>query len=155
MKIKRHSKNSVFLFEIILNLLLFSMLITVGLSFFIKTHTLTNKTSQLHHAVACCSNVATVFEAGNGTLDNLMDLYPYSICMNDKMIIYLDENYNEISSNNYTYSIIITLLSEQEYANLHKIDITFYDDSSSEIYSIKACNYNALTPSSLYKEVVQ
>ena len=38
--------------EIILNLLLFSVLLVVGLQFFIHAHTRTEETTQLHQAVS-------------------------------------------------------------------------------------------------------
>ena len=52
-----HSKNSLFLMEIILNLLLFSVLLVVGLQFFIHAHTRTEETTQLHQAVSSCASV--------------------------------------------------------------------------------------------------
>ena len=85
-----HSKNSLFLMEIILNLLLFSVLLVVGLQFFIHAHTRTEETTQLHQAVSSCASVAAVFERGDGTLNDLLETYRYSINLDDKIIIYLN-----------------------------------------------------------------
>ena len=67
--------------EIILNLLLFSVLLVVGLQFFIHAHTRTEETTQLHQAVSSCASVAAVFERGDGTLNDLLETYRYSICL--------------------------------------------------------------------------
>ena len=48
---KIHSKNSIFLLEILLNVLLFSFLLMIGLQFFIHAHVKTRETSQLYQAV--------------------------------------------------------------------------------------------------------
>lgn len=156
MKLKRHSKNSVFLFEIIINLLLFSVLITVGLSFFIKTHTLTDRTRQLHHAVNWCSNLATIYETGDGSLDTINEQYPYAVRINNKLIIYLDDNFNETTDTNYRYSVIVSMQTNSKAYYLNKAKISFYTDNSSTVlYSITACNYHPLTPSAISKEVVE
>lgn len=100
-----HSKNSLFLMEILLNILLFSVLLVVGLQFFSKTHTLTQKTGQLHAAVTSCSNIAAVFEAGDGTTADLLALYPYSVNLDNKVIIYLDKDFNECKKGQAKYYI--------------------------------------------------
>ena len=97
---RTHSKNSLFLMEIILNLLLFSVLLVVGLQFFIHAHTRTEETTQLHQAVSSCASVAAVFERGDGTLNDLLETYRYSINLDDKIIIYLNSDFNECKRKN-------------------------------------------------------
>ena len=92
---RTHSKNSLFLMEIILNLLLFTVLLVVGLQFFIHAHTRTEETTQLHQAVSSCASVAAVFERGDGSLDDLLTTYRYSVNLDDKIVIYLDTDFNE------------------------------------------------------------
>ena len=104
-----HSKNSLFLMEIILNLLLFSVLLVVGLQFFIHAHTRTEETTQLHQAVSSCASVAAVFERGDGTLNDLLETYRYSINLDDKIIIYLNSDFNECKRKKATYFLSVSL----------------------------------------------
>ena len=104
-----HSKNSLFLMEILLNILLFSVLLVVGLQFFGKTHTLTQKTQQLHAAVTSCSNVASIFESGDGTAADILSVYPYSVNLDNKVIVYLDKNFNDCKKGQARYYITAKL----------------------------------------------
>lgn len=153
MKVQKYSKNSIFLFEIIVNLLLFSFLVTIGLSFFIKTHSITEKTCRLHHSVTWCSNIASLYEVGDGSLDNLSEQFAYAVSMNDKLVLYLDEEFNETNDSHYSYYVMISLLSDSKNTNLTKAKITFYTKDAEEIYKITACNYKKITPSMILKEV--
>lgn len=138
-----HSKNSIFLMEIILNTLLFSSLLVVGLQFFIRTHTLTNETVQLHQAVASCESVAAVFENGNGTLNDLLDTYPYSVNLDHHVLIYLDENFNECRKEEASY-YISAALTEDSNIRLSKLDLTCYTQSAAPIYTLTACHYTQI-----------
>lgn len=107
-----HSKSSLFLMEILLNIVLFSVLVIIGMQFFVHTHTLTNKTRQLHLAVNSCTNVASVFEAGDGTLENILKVYPYSVNMDNKIVIYLDKNFNDCKKGQAQYYITARLSAD-------------------------------------------
>ena len=156
MRVQKYSKNSIFLFEIIINLLLFSILVTIGLSFFIKTHNLTQKTCRLHHALTWCSNVASIYEVGDGSLYTLSEHFAYAGSISDdKLILYLDEEFNETDNENYSYYVMISLNRDSSNSNLTKADITFYADDADVIYTITACNYRKITPSTISKEVSQ
>lgn len=75
----KHSKNRIFLLEITINLLLFTVLLIVGLLFFIKTHSLTEQTGVLHQAVNACNNVASVYEQERGNLSAVSSTFSGSI----------------------------------------------------------------------------
>ena len=72
------SKSSIFLLEILINILLFSVLCVCSLQFFIKSYQLTDNTTTLHHAVTACNNVAAVFQSGDGTLASVEEVFSYS-----------------------------------------------------------------------------
>lgn len=138
-----HSKNSIFLMEIILNILLFSALLVVGLQLFMRAHKLTEKTMQLHQAVACCENAAAVFESGNGTLNDLLAAYRYSANLDHHVLIYLDENFNECRKKDASYYISAALTEDSE-SRLSKLTLTCYTVSSTPIYTLTACHYTQL-----------
>ena len=65
MKNYRHSKASLFLMEIMLNILFFSILVTICLQMFIKAHNLSDSTTVLHRAVSTCTSIAEVYQSSN------------------------------------------------------------------------------------------
>lgn len=139
------TKSSIFLMEIIMNLLLFSILCVCSLQFFMKAHHLTEKTTTLHHAVTACANVASIYESGNGEMDIIYDTYPYSIHVNEQILIYLDKDYNECDREHGIYHILVDKLD----ASVNTIHICFYNEDEEMCYSIEACHYQPLTPSSV------
>ena len=85
----QRSKSSLFLMEIILNILLFSVLLVVGLQFFIKTHLLTRETFDLQEAVTCSSNIASIYQSGDGSLDVIKEHYPNAVIVRDRSLFTL------------------------------------------------------------------
>ena len=138
----QRTKSSLFLMEIIINLLLFCVLCVCSLQFFVKAYKLTEHTTTLHHAVTACSNVASIYESGNGKTDIIFDTYSYAIHMNQQILIYLDKDYNECDHEHAMYYILI----EEENSDLNQIQIRFYKIGDEACYSITACNYQPLTP---------
>ncbi len=104
----RSSGSSLFLLEIMVNILLFSILLCVCLQFFIKAHNLTNETTKLERAVSVCANVASLYEAGDGSLSTLDEAYPNSVILDERMILFLDDNFLSCSKENSSYSVIIS-----------------------------------------------
>lgn len=150
MKKYANSGSSLFLLELLLNLLLFSVLMVVGLNFFIKAHTITNNTNTLHRAVTACNNVATLYETGDGSLTDIKRHYSDSIVTDTQAYIYYDRDFNECNSSNYTYILLIEITDNSN--NLKNATINFSTESDT-LYTINVCNYQQLTPST--KEVAQ
>lgn len=139
------SKSSMFLLEILINILLFSVLCVCSLQFFIKSYQLTENTTTLHHAVTACNNVAAVYEAGDGSLTSITDAFPNAISENGQTFIYFDENYQECDSQNVFYYITI----EEMNSDISSIRISFYKNGEDVSYSINAYYYQPLTPATV------
>ena len=141
----KHSKNRIFLLEITINLLLFTVLLIVGLLFFIKTHSLTEQTGVLHHAVNACNNVASVYEQERGNLSAVSSTFSGSICANDKLFIYMDNIYHLCEKDDALFKIIVSELPDSS-SGVQKADIRFLKADNTEVYGITACIYNSLSP---------
>lgn len=139
------TKSSLFLMEIIMNLLLFSILCVCSLQFFMKAYHLTEKTTTLHYAVTACANIASIYESGNGEMDIIYDAYPYAIHSDNQVHIYLDKNYDECDHEHGAYYILIDKVESP----VNTVDIQFYAVDGTLCYSIQACNYQPLTPTSI------
>lgn len=139
-------RNHLFLLEILLNILLFSILLSVCLQFFSKTYRLTSETTDLHRAVTTCTNAASIFESGDGTLTPLLSQYEHADQKGESVLIYLDQDFLECSKKDAVYSVTVCLLPEDSASSrLSRAQITCYRDSE-ELYSITACRYMPLTP---------
>lgn len=139
---RQHAKNSVILLEMIINILLFSVLLVVGLTFFIKTHTMTKDTKLLHQAVTCCDNAATVFESSNADSSVFAAQYPDCVISDEKIFIYYDNDFKECSAKDSVYKVIVSLSSLDRTTNAH---IQFLDKDNSEIFTITTSIYAPLT----------
>ena len=62
----RHSKSSLFLMEIILNILFFSILATFCVQIFFKGYQLSKSTEKLHQAVTACTSIAEICQSTEG-----------------------------------------------------------------------------------------
>lgn len=136
------SKSSMFLLEILINILLFSVLCVCSLQFFIKSYQLTENTTTLHHAVTACNNVAAVYESGDGTISSITEMFPNAISENGLTYIYLDENYQECDSQNVVYYLTVEEVND----DISTIHISFYKNGEDVAYAINAYYYQSLTP---------
>lgn len=149
-----HSKNSIFLMEIILNVLLFSVLLTVGLQFFIRAHVKTRETSQLHQAVTSCESAAAVFQSGDGSFTSLLQTYHYSANLDDHIRIYLDRNFESCPKKAAVYTITVAFDDAVSEDGLSAAVFTCSTISGEKLYRLKAYNYVQRTAESLTKEAV-
>lgn len=138
-----YSKNSLFLMEIILNILLFSVLLVVSLQFFERTHTLTRSTAQLHQAVSSCTDVAAIFESGDGTTNDILTIYPYSVNLDNKVIIYLDKNFNDCKKGQAKYYITAKLTRDSN-DQLSRLIIRCRTIDKKLLYELSVCHYTQL-----------
>lgn len=148
MKKIRHSKNSIFLLEILIDIMLFTLLVIVGLTFSIKAHNITKDTRLLHNAVNCCQNVSTVYSKSMGSLADIMQFFPDSEKTDDWLDIYYDSDFNNCSKSQADYYISVVPDTD----NQQKCLITFYDMTGSQvrdIYSLTACYLHPNTPNTL------
>ena len=137
------SKSSMFLLEILINILLFIVLCVCSLQFFIKAYQLTENTTVLHHAVTACNNVAAVYHSGDGSTTAIKEIYTKAFSADGLMYIYLDESYQECDSQNVTYYLVI----EEKFSEIPSISITFYKNGEDAAYSIDVFHYRPLSPS--------
>lgn len=145
MKKYKSSGSSIFLMEIILSILLFCAMLCICLQFIMKAHTLTNRTTRLERAVTTCSNVASVFESGDGTFDSLLNEFPLAVSYGDFLLIYLDDNFMPCEPEAMKYTVLVSYDEECSVDRLTKVDITCTCESE-EIYAISAGNYHRRTP---------
>jgi len=136
----RHPKSSLFLMEIMINILFFAVLVTICLQLFFKAHNLSNDTTTLHRAVTACTSVAEVYQSNNDGKEVIMTMYPHAIALNNTILIYFDENYLPCNEASGTYRAVL------DHSNPPDACITFYSqDNGKVIYSLELSSYTPRT----------
>ena len=136
------SKSSLFLMELLLNLLMFCVLCGCGLMFFIKSNNMTRNTTDLHNAVRITNSIASIYESGDGSLHSLCNIYTDCILEQDSVSIYFDEFYTPCTFNQRVYLVKVEKIN----STIGKVAIHFYNEDNEVVYSIDAFHY---TPSTL------
>lgn len=134
----RHSKSSLFLMEIILNILFFSILVTFCLQIFFKGYQLSKGTSELHHAVTACTSITEICQGTDYPEETLSSVYPESMSLDHTILIYYDKDFLACSKQDAVYRAYVDF-AQDELSSFH---ITFSDMSTSEtIYELSASCY--------------
>ncbi len=141
---QKTSGSSLFLMEILLNILLFSVMLSFCLQFFSKAHTLTHATTELERAVTTCSNAANMFEAGDGSLDSVSSMYKNKVFVNGQLVIYLDEDFLDCPAEESVFTMTVALLPDD--SPVTRACISCQKGRTDVIYQITVCHYSALTP---------
>lgn len=138
---RKPSKSSLFLLEIMLNLLFFAILVTICLQLFFKAHNLSKDTTLLHRAVTVCTSIAEVYQSNLGEDDMLLTIYPEAIFLNDTILIYFDSNFSACSEFESTYRAFLSTQEEND-----QLTIRFLRKNDTEvIYELTASSYTPLS----------
>lgn len=76
MQTKNSSKSGIFLMELILSILFFSIAAAVCVKLFVTAHRLSGQSVNLNHAVAMAESIAEAFYGCNGNVRELETLFP-------------------------------------------------------------------------------
>lgn len=88
----QHSKSSLFLMELIIALLFFSLASTVCIRLFVKAHALSARTVDQNYAVNYAQNMAEAFTGCSGDLRTLQTLLSGSLLTEDGKSLSLEQN---------------------------------------------------------------
>lgn len=88
----KHSKSSLFLMELIIALLFFSLASTVCIRLFVNAHSLSAQTVDQNYAVNYAQNMAEAFIGCDGDLQSLQTLLSGSLLAEDGRSLSLEQN---------------------------------------------------------------
>ena len=74
---KTSSRSGLFLLELIISILFFSMASAVCIRLFVQAHVMDRENRNLTQSVKLCENLAEIYTACEGDLDALCGIYPY------------------------------------------------------------------------------
>lgn len=140
------SKTGLFLMELIISLLFFSLAGAVCIQLFVQSHMLSNKSVVLKHSVLWAQNVAETFYGCNGDIKTMSDLLENCVLDQEtenqgSITMMFDEDFHSVHPENETISALTDsykLLADiTEDADLMNCNITIEDMQTMEcIYSL-------------------
>ena len=134
------SRSSLFLMEMIITILFFSLASAICVKSFVNAHLIGRETTELNHAVAIAAGYAEVMRGTDGDIDSIIAVYPEAIKGDDSYFTeFFDESFNPCDPENAVYAGDVTLSPNGAIQNMH-IKIARIADSSI-IYELDATKY--------------
>ena len=110
----RAQSSSLFLMELILAILFFSITSAVCVQFFVKSHLLSQESQVLTQAVNECSTIAEILRTSDSLFSAeqlIAQEYPdhYGETDSGEPVLYFDEDFAECSASEHIYKIVLSL----------------------------------------------
>ncbi len=133
------SKTALFLMELIIVILFFSMASAVCMQLFARSHKIGQETRELNHAVAIAQSYAEVMRGTDGSMDSILAAFPEAIAEDNYFEVFYDENFHECDPNEAAYVSDVTVTPNGAIQNM-EIRIVRLSDYS-EIFTLNATKY--------------
>lgn len=137
----RHSKSSLFLMEIILNILFFSILATFCVQIFFKGYQLSENTKKLHQAVTACVSIAEICQSTDSPKEALSSIYPESMSLDATILIYYDRDFLACGKQNAVYRATVDFLPSA----CHHPHHLFGTSTAETLYELSASCYQPIS----------
>lgn len=130
----RAKSSSLFLMELILAILFFSITSAVCVQFFVKSHLMSKESKALSQAVTECSNIAeiaSVSDSAKETISMLGDRYPdiqAERSADSPVVLYYDDTFSPCEKEKAIYSLTASFSEEDSMLNA-SMRVTDPDDS--------------------------
>lgn len=134
------SKSSLFLMEMIVTILFFSIASAICVRLFAESHILSKQADELNMAVAVSQSFVEVVRGTDGSMDALLEQFPNAERINNDVLEqYYDTDYNECTIEEACYVAEITLSNTGAF---QVIDTRFINLETKElVYELSATKY--------------
>ena len=134
------SKTSLFLMELIIAILFFSICAALCMQLFVQAHILGQKTKELNHAVAISQGFAETMRGTDGSIEAILEYYPNAVSDNESFFeVYYDDDFAPCEYSEAKYVGDVTLSPNGAIQNMDIVIVRI--DSYEEIYSLNATKY--------------
>ncbi|MBR5359710.1 MAG: hypothetical protein IK123_02370 [Lachnospiraceae bacterium] len=134
------SRSSLFLMEMIVTILFFSLAAAICVKCFVSAHMMGKETYELNHAIAIATGYAEVMRGTDGDIDSIMTVLPDAVKGDDSYImLFYDDQFRPCEAENAVYAGDVTLTPNGAIQNMD-IKIVRVEDSSI-IYELTATKY--------------
>lgn len=132
-------RSTIFLMELIMAILIFSLAATVCVQVFVKSHIIEKDSNQLSNAVFASVSVAEIIRSSDDYDSVLFTQYPFMLRSNDTYSIFYDNNWTVTYESNAKYCLKISFSKVD--GMIDAIIRCNNLDSSSTIYELKIKKY--------------
>lgn len=141
----KHSRSSLFLMELIIALLFFSLASTVCIQLFARSHLLSRQTVNQNHAVIQAENLAEMFLAVDGDVAQMKALLPKSAnnTTGDNILLWFDSDWVECNQSDACYFASLTPSSGQEGMVEADIAVSSIDSDEKPFYELHIVHHVA------------
>ena len=139
MAIRTTSKTSLFLMELIITILFFSLASTVCIQLFVKAHLLGEETIIQNHSIVIAQNIAESFYQFDGDIDSMCALLGATKAQDNSFSIYTDTQWNFCEKTDAAF-ITTFSLTEENALVYGEILITNLKNAS-EVYSLSLASH--------------
>lgn len=141
----KHSRSSLFLMEMIIAILFFSLASAVCIQLFARSHLLSTRTVNQNHAVIWAQNLAEGYLSGEGDLDAVSALFPDGIRSDaDTLYLPLDADWQPATEASSSYYALLTNTPDTGSGiSEAKITIGSTEDNDAPIYSLTIRHHTA------------
>lgn len=142
------SKTSLFLMELIIAILFFSIACIVCVQIFLKSHQLSVKSESLSAAVLWCGNMAEIFDGCDGSLTEMAtvlkdtDHFQVELPSAQVLQVAFDKEWNPVTIDSAASSAYYVTCQSFTNGNIKTISITA-SDTSQELYQLSSEIYIA------------
>lgn len=137
------SRSTLFLMELILSILFFSLASAICVQMFVKSHLLSKESKELNHAVIWCESVAEAFYGCEGDMSKLSSVIgennPDTVSKDNSIYIFYDWDFSPCKESDAGYQVCATLSQEDGLLSLLILCTDIGD--SREIYSLNPYYY--------------
>ena len=134
MKKNTPSKSSLFLIELIIAILFFTVASGICIQLFSKSFLLSQSSKNLSTASRLVSNTAEVLESCGGSLEEVQSLFPESVADGDSIRFYYNASWEKCNEADGNFTLIATVTGDTE----KSVSISSYETEKPEklIYSL-------------------
>lgn len=134
MKKNTPSKSSLFLIELIIAILFFTVASGICIQLFSKSFLLSQSSKNLSTASRLVSNTAEVLESCGGSLEEVQSLFPESVADGDSIRFYYNTSWEKCNEADGKFTLIATVTGDTE----KSVSISSYETEKPEklIYSL-------------------
>lgn len=102
-----HSKSSIMLLEIMINICFFAVLISICLVLLFRALRISNHSEDLNHSVTLVNTAASLYEECNGDTKAMEHFYSHAVTEKGGLCIYYDGDYQESTKKDASFVLQI------------------------------------------------
>lgn len=139
MEIRTRSGSSLFLTEMIISILFFSITAAFCIQIFVHAHLVSQRSEDLNHAQNLASSMVEAIAAIDGETDMISQYFPEACITENSIAVFYDDNWEICTRNEASYGLFVTLNEEKNMISgevLVTNDILSPDKEENQLYEL-------------------